>query len=59
MRNQSHELSVDDLAEVSSGLTNFPTRPSLTPSIPIPPPLPESLKPVPAILGGNGPIVGL
>ena len=40
MRNQMHELSIDDLDEVSGGIAT-----STTPSIPIPPP-------VQALLGG-------
>ena len=43
MRNQMHELSIDDLDEVSGGIAYGP---SLTPSIPIPPPLL-------ALLGGS------
>src|SRR4051794_25313829 len=35
MRNQLHELSIDDLDEVSGGIAYGP---SITPSIPIPPP---------------------
>jgi hypothetical protein len=43
MRNKMHELSIDDLDEVSGGIAYGP---SITPSIPIPPP-------VLALLGGS------
>jgi len=46
MRNQLHELSTGDLEEVSGGIyRDFTPGPSITPSIPIPPP-------VMALLGG-------
>jgi hypothetical protein len=51
MRNQLHELSIDDLDEVSGGIL---IGPSLTPSIPIPPPVPGLLGPGPVIPGGHG-----
>jgi hypothetical protein len=57
MRNQLHELSIDDLDEVSGGIL---IGPSITPSIPIPPPVPGLLGgllgPGPVIPGGPGSI---
>jgi hypothetical protein len=57
MRNQLHELSIDDLDEVSGGIL---IGPSITPSIPIPPPvlglLGGLLGPGPVIPGGPGSI---
>jgi hypothetical protein len=54
MRNQLHELSIDDLDEVSGGIL---IGPSITPSIPIPPPvLGWLLGPGPVIPGGHGSI---
>jgi hypothetical protein len=40
MCNEIHELSIDDLDEVSGGILYGP---SLTPSIPVPPPVSEIL----------------
>ena len=61
MSNKIHELSSGDLDEVSGGLRNFPFSTSLTPSIPIPPPVlglipPGLLGPGPVIPGGPGSI---
>ena len=57
MRNQLHELSIDDLDEVSGGIAYGP---SLTPSIPIPPPVLALLGglfgPSPQIPGGPVPV---
>jgi hypothetical protein len=57
MRNQMHELSIDDLDEVSGGIAYGP---SLTPSIPIPPPvlalLGQIFGPSPQTPGGPMPI---
>jgi hypothetical protein len=57
MRNQLHELSTDDLDEVSGGIAYGP---SLTPSIPIPPPIMGLLGglfgPSPQIPGGPVPV---
>jgi bacteriocin-like protein len=55
MRNQMNELSIDELDEVSGGVLMGP---SLTPSIPIPPPLAALLGklfgPSPQTPGGHG-----
>jgi hypothetical protein len=51
MRNQLHELSIDDLDEVSGGIL---IGPSITPSIPIPPPV---LGLIPPGLLGPGPVI--
>jgi len=57
MRNQMHELSIDDLDEVSGGIAYGV---SLTPTIPIPPPVLELLgklfPPSPQTPGGPMPI---
>ena len=57
MRNQMHELSIDDLDEVSGGIAYGV---SLTPTIPIPPPVLELLGklfgPSPQTPGGPMPI---
>jgi len=57
MRNQLHELSIDDLDEVSGGIAYGP---SIAPSIPIPPPimglLGELFGPSPQIPGGPVPV---
>ena len=57
MRNQLHELSIDDLDEVSGGIL---IGPSITPSIPIPPPLAgllgELFGPSPQSPGGPVPV---
>jgi len=50
MSNELHELSIGDLDEVSGGdLRYFPSEPSITPTIPIPPPLVGLL--------GGGPVI--
>jgi hypothetical protein len=61
MRNQLHELSTGDLEEVSGGIyRNFTPGPSITPSIPIPPPvlglLGELFGPSPQTPGGPVPV---
>ena len=54
MSNELHELSTGDLEEVSGGIYwgNFPPGPSITPSIPIPPPVLALLGSGPANPGG-------
>jgi hypothetical protein len=54
MSNELHELSTSDLEEVSGGIyRNFtPGGPSITPSIPIPPPVLGPLGSGPVIPGG-------
>ena len=57
MSNELHELSTGDLEEVSGGIyRNFTPGPSITPSIPIPPPVLGLLGSGPVIPGGYGPI---
>ena len=62
MRNQMHELSIDDLDEVSGGIAYGVSIPpsASTPSIPIPPPVLELLGklfgPSPQTPGGPMPI---
>lgn len=51
MTNELHELSIDDLDEVSGGIL---IGPSITPSIPIPPPVLAILGGAPLIPGGHG-----
>jgi len=57
MSNELHELSIGDLDEVGGGWRYFPTGASITPSIPIPPPVLGPLGPGPIIPGGHGPTV--
>ena len=38
-KSEIHDLSLEEMEQVSGGLRNFPVSASLTPSIPIPPPL--------------------
>jgi hypothetical protein len=38
-KSEIHDLSLEEIEQVSGGLRNFPVSASLTPSIPIPPPL--------------------
>ena len=53
MSNELHELSTGDLEEVSGGIyRNFTPGPSITPSIPIPPPVLGLLGSGPANPGG-------
>ena len=58
MSNELHELSTGDLEEVSGGIYwgTLPSGPSITPSIPIPPPVLGLLGSGPVIPGGYGPI---
>ena len=46
-KSEIHDLSLEEIEQVSGGLRNFPVSASLTPSIPIPPP------------EGRGPVVPL
>jgi hypothetical protein len=38
-KSEIRDLSLEEIEQVSGGLRNFPVSASLTPSIPIPPPL--------------------
>lgn len=38
-KSEIRDLSLEEMEQVSGGLRNFPASASLTPSIPIPPPL--------------------
>ena len=38
-KSEIHDLSLEEIEQVSGGMRNFPVSASLTPSIPIPPPL--------------------
>ena len=54
MSNELHELSTGDLEEVSGGIyRNFTPGPSITPSIPIPPPVLGSWGPARSSLEGT------
>jgi hypothetical protein len=55
MSNELHELSIGDLDEISGGdLRYFPPGLSITPSIPIPPPVVGPLGPGAFYPGGHG-----
>lgn len=58
MSDEINELSIGDLDEVGGGLRYYPTDASITPSIPIPPPVLRPLGPGPIIpAAGHSPIV--
>jgi hypothetical protein len=57
MSNEINELSIGDLDEVGGGSRYYPAGASLTPSIPIPPPVLGPLGPGPIMPGGHSPIV--